>query len=79
MRKSALSIEDVKAYVGSLKGRNLKISVNKGRKRIVRFDGEIEEIYPSVFTLKILGDDNVNMLSCSYSDLICGDIKLKAE
>lgn len=78
MRKSAMSIDEVKTYVDSLKGRSLKISVNKGRKRIVRYDGSIEEIYPSVFTLKIHGDKNVNMLSCSYSDVICGDIKIKA-
>ena len=76
MRKSALSISEVKEYIDSLKGKNLKISVNKGRKRIIRYDGSIEEVYPSVFTLKILGDKNVNMLSCSYSDVICGDIKL---
>ncbi len=76
MRKSSMSIDEVKSYIGSLKGRALKISVNKGRKRIVRYDGSIEEVYPSVFTLKIHGDKNVNKLSCSYSDVVCGDIKL---
>ena len=76
MRKSAMSIDEVKSYIGSLKGRELKISVNKGRKRIVKYDGSIEEVYPSVFTLKIHGEKNLSKLSCSYSDVVCGDIKL---
>ncbi len=76
MRKSAMSIDEVKSYIGSLKGRELKISVNKGRKRIVKYDGSIEEVYPSVFTLKIRGEKNLSKLSCSYSDVVCGDIKL---
>lgn len=76
MRKCAMSIEQVKKDINTLKGRALKVSVNKGRKRIVKYDGEIIEIYPSVFTLKITGDKNIEKLSCSYSDVICGDIKL---
>lgn len=71
-----MSIEDVKANVNELLGQRLRISVNKGRKRIIKYDGTIDSIYPSVFTLKIENDKNLDMLSCSYSDVICGDIKL---
>lgn len=76
MRKRAMSVEEVKENILALRGETLKISVNKGRKKIVKYDGEIEGIFPSVFTLKIAGDKNLDMLSCSYSDVICGDIKL---
>lgn len=79
MRKRAVSIEEIKSEVLSLEGQKLKISVNKGRKNVVKYDGELSGVYPSVFILKITGDKTINSLSCSYSDVICGDIKLKGE
>lgn len=77
MHKASISIDEVKQKISALKGVAVRISVNKGRKRIVRYDGEVLEIYPSVFTLKINGDKHLEMLSCSYSDVVCGDIALK--
>lgn len=76
MRKRAESIEQVKQRIKELQGSALRISVNKGRKRVIRYDGEIAMIYPSVFTLKITSDKFIDTLSCSYSDIICGDVKL---
>ena len=76
MRKRAVSVEEVKQRISGLKGSSLKISVNKGRKRALKYDGEIAELYPAVFTLKITSDKHVDLLSFSYSDVICGDIKL---
>ena len=80
MRKSVKTLDEVKAFVASLHGYPLKIAVNKGRKKIVRYSGSLLAVYPQVFTLKITGDKNLELLSFSYSDVICGDIKLaKAE
>lgn len=79
MRKQAISIEEVKNGIVALRGEHLKISVNKGRKKIVKYEGEIDSVYSQVFTLKIIDDKNINMLSFSYSDVICGDIKLRKE
>ena len=76
MRKRAVSVEEVKKNIEGLKGNSLKISVNKGRKRVLKYDGEIAQLYPAVFTLRITSDKNVDLLSFSYSDVICGDIKL---
>jgi uncharacterized protein Veg len=73
-----MSIEQAKESVGALRGMPLKISVNRGRKKIVRYEGRIEDVYPSVFTLKICDDKNISRLSFSYSDVICVDIKLKS-
>ena len=73
-----MSITEVKSYVSDLVGQPLKISVNKGRKKIVRYNGSVLAVYPQVFTLKINDDKNLELLACSYSDLICGDIVLKS-
>lgn len=71
-----MSVEEVKKNIEGLKGESLKISVNKGRKRVLKYDGEIAQLYPAVFTLRITSDKNIDLLSFSYSDVICGDIKL---
>ena len=76
MRKKSMSLSEAKDSIERLKGKLVQIKVNKGRKRILRYSGRVLELYPSVFTLKIDGDKNVEQLSCSYSDVICGDIVL---
>ncbi len=76
MRKKVISIEEAKRHIGTLVGQSLTISVNKGRKKVVNYDGMIGDVYPSVFTLQITDDKNISMLSCSYSDFICGDIEI---
>lgn len=77
MRKCTAGIEEVKSGVEALIGQKLKVSVNKGRKRVIRYDGEIDSVYPCVFVLKVTPIKGVSRLSFSYGDLICGDVKLK--
>lgn len=76
MRKCAMSTAEAKDMISGYVGVPVRVSVNKGRKRIVRYDAAVTEIYPSVFTLKIENDRFLKKLSCSYSDVICGDIKI---
>ncbi|MCH5158914.1 MAG: Veg family protein [Clostridiales bacterium] len=74
MRTRARSIEEVKKSIESMRGRNLSVSVNKGRKKTVRLNGVIEDMFPSVFTFRAEKGD---MVSFSYSDVICGEIVLE--
>jgi len=73
MRTVSHNIEDVKRRIEGLKGKSLALSVNKGRKKVVKLDGVIEDVFPSVFTFRDAGGD---IASFSYSDVICGDIVL---
>ncbi len=73
MRTVSHNIEDVKRRIEGLKGKNLALSVNKGRKKVVKLDGVIEDVFPSVFTFRDAGGD---IASFWYSDVICGDIVL---
>ncbi len=70
MRARARSIDDVKKSLNELRGKALSVSVNKGRKKTVTLDGVIVDMFPSVFTFKAAGE----LVSFSYSDVICGDI-----
>ncbi len=74
MRTCTKNIAEVKARIAGLKGKLLSVSVNKGRKKTVDLDGVIADVFPSVFTFISGGE----LVSFSYSDVICGDIVIRA-
>ena len=77
MRKSLLSLADVKKRIGLIKGKNIDVCINRGRKKIDNYSGVVENIYPSVFTIKIFNDEQLKNVTCSYSDVLCGDVKIE--
>lgn len=77
MRKNLLNLTDIKDRILKIKGKNIDISINRGRKKIDNYCGVIENIYPSVFTVKILNDEQLKNVTCSYSDVLCGDVKIE--
>ena len=75
MRARVQNIQEVKNRIAGLKGKSLSVSVNKGRKKVVNLNGVITDIFPSVFTFKAAAGE---LVSFSYSDVICGDIIIGA-
>ncbi len=75
MKRNNRTIEDVKNKLAELKGKSIKLQVNKGRRRIVKFDGQIKDIYPSVFTVE-LNTTPKNVLSYTYTEVLCGNVKI---
>jgi len=76
MRKSIFNLGDIKTRINNIKGRNIDIFINRGRKKIDNFCGIIENTYPSVFTVKINDEGVFKNVTCSYSDVLCGDVKI---
>ena len=76
MRKAIFGLANIKEQIASLKGQDVDLEVNIGRKRIKQFSGIIESVYPSVFTFV---DINGNLKTYSYSDILCGDVKILNE
>lgn len=74
MRPRAQSIDQVKQAIAELKGKSLSVAVNRGRKKIIRLSGEITDLFPGVFMFKAAAGE---IVSFSYSDVICGDIVIK--
>lgn len=64
-------MEEVKRKIAELKGKDLSVAVNRGRKKVTRMSGVIVDLFPSVFTFRAAAGD---LVSFSYSDVICGDI-----
>lgn len=76
MRVSKLTMNDIKGEIMLLVGQDISMEVNKGRKKIENYNGVITNIYPSVFTVDVY-NANVASLTYSYSEVLCGNVKIK--
>lgn len=75
MKRSVTTLDDIKRAVLSLKGEEVKLYINRGRRKILKFEGVIDNVYTSVFTVK----DKVPTSSThtySYSDILCGEVQI---
>ena len=72
MRKVNTNVSNVIDEIEKLKGESVSMEVNKGRRRIEKYQGIIENVYPSIFTVNI--GEGKNPLSCSYTEVLCGDV-----
>lgn len=78
MRKVRHDLELVKNEIMKLKGCSVKMKVNKGRKKIVSFNAVIAEVYSAVFVVHRSDPGFSEVQSYSYSDVLCGDVRLKS-
>ena len=76
MKRKTCNLEVIKEKIKELKGKDLKIRLNKGRNKIQFFKGKIDEIYSSVFVVQIY-DSVFDRLSCTYQDVLCGDVRFR--
>ena len=76
MRKPNLTLQQVKDEITKLKGKPIDMHVNSGRKKIIHYEGVVENIYHSVFVVKINNDALVDKKSYSFSEVLCGDVRI---
>lgn len=69
MRANANALNEIKDRINNLKGNEINLSVNRGRKKIDKLQGFIENTYPSVFTFMT---DEKARETFSYFDVLCG-------
>ncbi len=72
MRKVSSNVSKVIEEIERLKGSSISMEINKGRRKIEKYQGIIENVYPSIFTVNI--GDGRNPLSYSYTEVLCGDV-----
>ena len=73
MRKAGMSIHEVKEKILSLKGREVEMNINRGRKKFESLSGIIKDVYPSVFTVET-GESKSSVQTFSYYDVLCGNV-----
>lgn len=74
MRANANALFEIKARIADLKGSEINLSVNRGRKKIDKLQGFIENIYPSVFTFMTSQKERETF---SYFDVLCGLVAIE--
>jgi len=74
--KNLITLNEIKEKINALKGQNIKMLVNKGRKRTEKITGEVQNLYPSVFTVKIEDLKGNSLATYSYTEVLCGHVKI---
>lgn len=75
MRRIVTTLDDIKRAVLSLKGENVELYINRGRRKVLKLQGVVDNVYTSVFTVK---DKIASAMThtYSYSDILCGEVKI---
>ncbi|MCL2176681.1 MAG: Veg family protein [Firmicutes bacterium] len=76
MRRVKHCMATVKNSIEKLKGVLVDLEVCRGRKKINHYRGTVEDIHNSVFTIRLKNPTTVLKQSYSYSDVLCGEVKL---
>ena len=77
MIKPTKNISDVKQMVKSWSLQRVAVRVNLGRNKSVSYSGVLSGIYPALFTVKPDDVDFLGKTAYSYSDVLCGNVKIK--
>ncbi len=73
MRKIVYGLDDIKLKISNMKGQNVQMQINRGRKKIENVTATIKDVYPSVFTIKT---EDEKLQTFSYFDVLCGNVVL---
>jgi uncharacterized protein Veg len=76
MRKVLTGLDHAKKVVEKYFGKEVSIKHNKGRNKICHYRGKITQVYDNVFVVTIY-NEIFDRLSCTYSDVLCGEIAFK--
>lgn len=73
--KRKADINEAKCKVQTLFGKSVNVKLNRGRNKVKNFRGVVKEIHENVFVVE-LENAIVDRISCSYSDVLCGEVAL---
>ena len=77
MIKPKKNIADVKRMVKACDKRRVAVRVNLGRNKIMHFSGVLSGVYPALFTVHPDEEGFLGKTAYSYSDVLCGTVKIK--
>lgn len=70
-----MKLEQIKMKLNDYVGKKVKIKYNLGRNKYEEYEVKIKELYNNVFLVE-LGNDEKEIKSFSYSDVITKTIKI---
>ena len=77
MIKPQYNLVSVKERIKSFYEKQVDVRVNLGRNKIVNFSGVLTGIYPALFTISPDDTEYNGRTSYSYSEILCGNVKIK--
>ena len=77
MIKTSTTLSQVKQTIQSLKSKEVEVTLNLGRNKFVKFCGTLKGVYPALFTVCPKESDFIGKTSYSYSEYMCGRVKIK--
>lgn len=77
MIKPTKSIQEIKQMVKNCATKRVAVRVNLGRNKIMSYSGVLSGIYPALFTVLPDEEGFLGKTSYSYSDVLCGTVKIK--
>lgn len=77
MIKSSVSLSEVKLAIKKMQSKPVSVTINMGRNKLVSFLGRVEGVYPALFTVCPMDKDFKGKTTYSYSEYMCGRVKLK--
>ena len=76
MKRKPNTVENIKQRIVDLKGKEVDLFVNRGRRKIASYRARIENVYTSVFTVKACSCEIDTVYTYSYNDILCGEVKI---
>ena len=77
MIKPTTSVSQVKRAVEGCYLKPVTVKLNLGRNKFVTFPATVSGIYPSLFTVAPDDKSFLGKTAYSYSDVLCGSVKIK--
>ncbi len=77
MIKPKHDIAHVKAAIADYFQKQVDVTVNLGRNKILRFCGMLSGVYPALFTVEPSDKNFLGKTSYSYAEVLCGSVSVK--
>lgn len=76
MIKSALTLSQAKEAIAKMQEKQVDVTLNLGRNKFISFKGVLSGVYPALFTVTPEDKTFKGKTSYSYSEYLCGKVKL---
>ena len=77
MIKQNNDIQQVKKTIADFLKKQVDVTVNLGRNKILRFCGELSGVYPALFTVCPNDKNFLGKTSYSYAEVLCGSVRIR--
>lgn len=77
MIKAKYNLVSVKEKIKSFYEKQVYVKVNLGRNKIIQYRGILSGIYPALFTVSPNDKNFRGKTTYAYSEILCGNVKVK--